>query len=143
MKSDSRENAEREIYEVKAVQPYHTEEFKQRFLAGKKFSRKQLVEADRHGLIESFEECLEDLKTAVKFKPDELPMRILKDLKNTSIADTANSFQRHFSGNMELAFKLADHFERENQVYAVQTIFEQTKFIDVIFFELQAYEGRL
>ena len=44
---------------------------------------------------------------------------------------------------MELAFKLADHFERENQVYAVQTIFEQTKFIDVIFFELQAYEGRL
>ena len=87
MKSDSRENAEREIYEVKAVQPYHTEEFKQRFLAGKKFSRKHLVEADRHGLIESFEECLEDLKTAVKFKPDELPMRILKDLKNT-----ANSF---------------------------------------------------
>ena len=51
-----------------------------------------MVEADRHGLIESFEECLEDLKTAVKFKPDELPMRILKDLKNTSIADTANSF---------------------------------------------------
>ena len=44
---------------------------------------------------------------------------------------------------MELAFKLADHFERENQVYAVQTIFEQTKFLDVIFFELQAYEGRL
>ena len=114
MKSDSRDNDDREIYEVKVVQPYFTEDFKQRLLAGKKFSRKHLVEADRHALIESFEECLEDLKTAVKFKSDELPMRILKELKNTSIAQTTSNFQRHFSGNLDLAFRLADHFDKEN-----------------------------
>lgn len=40
MKSDSKENIDREIYEVKTLPPYHNEEFKTKFSAGKRFSRK-------------------------------------------------------------------------------------------------------
>lgn len=47
MKNDSYDNQDREIYEVKTFQPYSSDDFKQRLQQGKRFSRKQLVEADK------------------------------------------------------------------------------------------------
>ena len=85
MRGDSKENMDREIYSVKCVPPYCTEEFKKRVNEGKKFSRRQLIEAERYALIESFEECFEDLKNTVKFRGDELPRMIWRELKRESI----------------------------------------------------------
>lgn len=83
------------------------------------------------------------MKKVVKFKKDDLPVKIFEDLERFSIEEVARIYKNYFANNINLAYSLADHFEKESQVYAVQTVLEQTKFAEVVNFELQAFEGVL
>ena len=70
-------------------------------------------------MLESFDECFEDVRGVIKFRNDDLPMKIYNLVKQNGIEKAVQSMRRYFSNNLDWAFRLADHFDRENQVYAV------------------------
>jgi hypothetical protein len=55
-----------------------------------------LIEADLYALLESFDECFEDLRGVVKFRNEDLPMKIYSLVKSVGIEKAINSLKRHF-----------------------------------------------
>ena len=62
MREDSAKNSEREVYQLKSLPYLYSEELKRKYQGNGKFSRKQLVEADRFALLQSFEQAMDDVK---------------------------------------------------------------------------------
>ncbi|CDW80147.1 UNKNOWN [Stylonychia lemnae] len=146
MKDDSSKNLDREIYQLRGLPEFCSDDTKRRFQAGSKFARKHLIEVDRFSLISTFEQVIDDLKIFIhgnKQADQLLFMQIYQDLKKESIEKTYIKWDKYFQNHTEFFFTLQDQMLAEHKFFAVPTIFTYSEYQDLIKFELNMVEQKL